>query len=176
MTTKRAATAPRPTPAAILALALAAVLAAACASRRYYPPPPPDVGETAPAPALPAHEPAPASFPPPALPTPADDALAVQPVHEAIVVYAWAEPRHLPEGGGVAQILVRVHGNQGRLVPGVEVRLVTSEGSLFSNGRVLITDARGMTRDRLTASRSATITLNVGGTRRTLDVPVGQGS
>ena len=43
---------------------------------------------------------------------------------------------------------------------------------LFSGGRVLVTDAQGMTRDRLTARRTAVITLNAGGTRYRFQVPV----
>jgi hypothetical protein len=52
------------------------------------------------------------------------------------------------------------------------VRLSTSSGTLFSGGRVLVTDAQGMTRDRLTARRPAVITLNAGGTRYRFQVPV----
>ena len=95
-------------------------------------------------------------------------------VGEAIVVEAWAEPRHLPEGGGQAQILVRVQKRGGRRIPGVEVRLRSSEGTLFSGGNVLVTDAQGMTRDRLTTRHAATLTLNAGGTRVSFEVKVGQ--
>ena len=47
---------------------------------------------------------------------------------------------------------------------GVQVRLQTSTGSLYSSGHVLVTDAAGRTRDRLTTRTSAAITLNAGGT------------
>jgi hypothetical protein len=162
----------RRTPSTLLLLALSATLAFDCAPHRYYPPPPPDPEPAAPVSAAPATS----TLPPPDTQPPApapevEDPLAVQAVREPIVVHVWAEPRQLPAGGGVTHILVRVHGSRGSVLPGVEVRLATSEGSLFSNGRVLVTDARGMTRDRLTASRSATITLNVGGQRRVIDVP-----
>jgi hypothetical protein len=88
-------------------------------------------------------------------------------------VAAWAEPSSLPEGGGQAQILVRVQKKGGTPFPGVEVRLATSTGTLFSAGRVLVTDNRGMTRDRLTTRRSARVVLNAGGTRYRFDVRVG---
>ena len=88
------------------------------------------------------------------------------------MVAAWAEPKRLPPGGGQVQILVRVQKRGGRRYPGVEVRLRTSTGALYSGGRVLVTDSQGMTRDRLTAHRSATITMNAGGTRYRFEVPV----
>jgi hypothetical protein len=92
---------------------------------------------------------------------------------EEVVVAAWAEPAHLPAAGGQVQILVRAQKRNGRPFPGVEVRLETSTGTLYSRGRVLVTDARGMTRDRLTARRTATLVLNAGGTRYKFLVPVG---
>jgi hypothetical protein len=98
--------------------------------------------------------------------------LPVKVVEEPIVVAAWAEPRHLPAGGGEVQILVRIQKRGGRRFPGVEVRLATSHGSLFSEGRVLVTDAQGMTRDRLTTRKTAQVTLNAGGTRYRFRVPV----
>ena len=99
--------------------------------------------------------------------------LPVKAVTEPIVVAAWAEPSSLPEGGGQAQILVRVQRKGGGPFPGVEVRLASSTGTLFSAGRVLITDGRGMTRDRLSTRRSARVVLNAGGTRYRFDVRVG---
>ncbi len=95
-------------------------------------------------------------------------------VAEPIVVAAWAEPRYLPEGGGQAQILVRVQKRGGSRFPGVEVRLRASEGKLFSGGRTLVTDAEGMTRDRLSTHKTSIITLNAGGTRYRFQVPVGE--
>lgn len=103
-----------------------------------------------------------------------DELLAVAPVAEPIVVAAWAEPKELPPGGGQAQILVRIQKRGGRRFPGVEVRLACSAGSLFSSGRVLATDASGMTRDRLTTKKTVTITLNAGGTRYRFQVPVAE--
>jgi hypothetical protein len=97
----------------------------------------------------------------------------VEAVAEPIVVAAWAEPPSLPEGGGQAQLLVRVQKKGGAAFPGVQVRLVASTGTLFSSGRVLVTDGRGMTRDRLTTRRSARVVLNAGGTRYRFDVRVG---
>jgi hypothetical protein len=101
-----------------------------------------------------------------------DPALVVRMAGEELVLAAWAEPRRLPAGGGETQILVRVQRRGGRPFPGVEVRLVTSTGMLYSGGRVLKTDDSGMTRDRLTTKRTATVTLNAGGTRYSLRVTV----
>ena len=98
--------------------------------------------------------------------------LPVKKVTEEIVVAAWAEPSKLPPGGGQAQILVRVQKRGGVAFPGVEVRLSVAGGTLYSGGRVLLTDARGTTRDRLTAKRAARITLNAGGTRYSFRVPL----
>ncbi len=91
---------------------------------------------------------------------------------EEVVVTAWAEPKHLPPGGGIVQILVRAQKRGGAPFPGIEVRLKSSTGSLFSSQRVLTTDRGGMTRDRLTARRTAEITMNAGGTRYRIVVPV----
>jgi hypothetical protein len=107
---------------------------------------------------------------------PEDEPLPVTPVSEPIVVAAWAEPKELPAGGGQAQILVRIQKRGGRRYPGVEVRLRSSSGALYSGGRVLVTDASGMTRDRLTTKKTATITLNAGGTRYRFQVPVAEGA
>jgi hypothetical protein len=141
-------------------LLLCALVCGDCASlgRRAAPPPPVPPGT-----ALPP-EPSP----------PDDEPLPVTPVAEAIVVAAWAEPRELPAGGGQAQILVRIQKRGGARFPGVEVRLRASDGALFSAGRVLVTDASGMTRDRLTTKKTATITINAGGTRYRFRVPVAE--
>jgi hypothetical protein len=103
-----------------------------------------------------------------------EEPLPVTPVAEPIVVAAWAEPKELPAGGGQAQILVRIQRLGGKRFPGVEVRLRSSGGTLYSAGRVLVTDASGMTRDRLTARKTVTITLNAGGTRYRFQVPVAE--
>ncbi len=108
----------------------------------------------------------------PEQPGASDPALVVRPAGEELVLAAWAEPRRLAAGGGEAQILVRVQRRGGRPFPGVEVRLVTSAGMLYSGGRVLKTDDSGMTRDRLTTKETATVTLNAGGTRYSLLVTV----
>jgi hypothetical protein len=152
---------PRPASLA-LRLLLCALACGACATlgRRSEPPPPAPVP---PGTAL-TPEAAPAD----------DESLPVTPVAEPIVVAAWAEPKELPAGGGQAQILVRIQKRGGARFPGVEVRLRTSEGSLYSAGRVLVTDASGMTRDRLTTKTTATVTLNAGGTRYRFRVPVAE--
>jgi hypothetical protein len=148
----------RQTPS-VAALALGALVAAACAGRHYPPPPPPPPGQV-----LEPEPPAP----------PEDEPLPVKAVAEPIVVAAWAEPRQVPAGGGQAQILVRIQKRGGRRFPGVEVRLRASTGSLYSDGRVLVTDAEGMTRDRLTTRKTAVVTLNAGGTRYRFRVPVAE--
>jgi hypothetical protein len=105
-----------------------------------------------------------AEVPPPPLP--------VTKAPEDVIVAAWAEPSRLPSTGGQTQILVRLQKRGGVPFPGVEVRLQTSAGSLFSSGKVLVTDASGRTRDRLTTRSSAHITLNAGGTVYRFRVPV----
>jgi hypothetical protein len=139
------------------------LVSASCATLggRGEPPPPP------------SPPPGQALTPEPPVP-PDDEPLPVKAVEEPIVVAAWAEPRELPPGGGQAQILVRIQKPGGRRFPGVEVRLRASPGSLYSSGRVLVTDAQGMTRDRLTTRKTAVITLNAGGTRYRFRVPVAE--
>ena len=105
-----------------------------------------------------------------------EEPLVVTPVQEPIVVAAWAEPKELPPGGGQAQIIVRIQRRGGKRFPGVEVRLRSSTGALFSSGKVLVTDGSGMTRDRLTTKKTTTITLNAGGTRYRFQVPVTEAS
>jgi len=143
-------------------LVLCALVSSACATLGHREPPPPP----------PPPPPGQALTPDPPVPADEEDPLPVKVVEEPIVVAAWAEPQQLPAGGGVAQILVRIQKHGGRRFPGVEVRLATSAGSLFSGGRVLVTDAQGMTRDRLTTRKTAVITLNAGGTRYRFRVPV----
>jgi hypothetical protein len=101
-----------------------------------------------------------------------EDALAVAPVSEPFTVAAWAEPAKLPPLGGQCQIIVRVMKRGGAPLAGVEVRLSASKGTLYSAGRILVTDASGKTRDRLTARAGSTITLNAGGTRYRFEVPL----
>lgn len=157
---------------ATVSLLLLVAFLPACAKKRPAPPPPPPAEEPAPPP-----PPVPLAAPlPPAAPQEVpneDQPGAVEPAKEPLVVAAWAEPRRLPPGGGQAQILVRVSHRNGQRFAGIEVRLATSEGELYSAGRVLATDASGMTRDRLTTRKSAVVTLNAGGTLYKFDVPVG---
>jgi hypothetical protein len=163
---RRAATAmARPALTRFLVPPALCVLLASCAGfghRPKAPPPPP--------PSTPGQP-----LEPSTTRAPEEPLLPVKKVEEEIVVAAWAEPRELPPGGGQSQILVRIQKVGGKRFPGVEVRLATSAGSLFSRGRILVTDAQGMTRDRLTTNRSATITLNAGGTRYRFQVPVAEG-
>jgi hypothetical protein len=118
-------------------------------------------------------EPPPVPAPPPE-PREEEPALVVKKVPDPIVVAAWAEPKALPAGGGSTQLLVRVQKPRGAPYPGVEVRFRAARGTLYSGGKVLVTDAQGLTRDRLTTHETATVTLNAGGTRYTFQVPVGQ--
>jgi hypothetical protein len=148
-------------PAFTACLLLSALLAGACETlgHKQQPPPPP--------------------APPPGVPLTPEPEVDEEPgpvtkVAEPIVVAAWAEPKELPAGGGQAQIMVRIQKEGGKRFPGVEVRLRSSGGTLFSGGRVLVTDASGMTRDRLTARKTAVITLNAGGTRYRFQVPVAE--
>jgi len=106
-------------------------------------------------------------------PAPAVTPLPVKKAPEDVVIAAWAEPRRLPPAGGQAQILVRLRKRGGAPFEGVEVRLQTSTGTLFSGSKVLLTDAAGQTRDRLTTHRTSEITLNAGGTVYRFRVPVG---
>jgi len=147
--------------ASLARLLLATLLCGACAtfgSHKQKLPPPPPAG-TALAPEAGGAD---------------EEPLPVTPVAEPIVVAAWAEPKELPVGGGQAQIMVRIQKQGGKRFPGVEVRLHSSGGTLYSGGRVLVTDASGMTRDRLTARKTVTITLNAGGTRYRFQVPVAE--
>jgi hypothetical protein len=110
--------------------------------------------------------------PPPAAPDSPPPPLPVDKAPEDVIVAAWAEPSRLPPAGGAAQILVRLQKRGGVPFPGVQVRLRTSAGSLYSGGKVLVTDSSGRTRDRLTTHSSAHITLNAGGTVYRFRVPV----
>jgi len=141
-------------------LLLAALVAGGCATlghKEKAPPPPPAPPGTALTPEAGSGD---------------EEPLPVTPVAEPIVVAAWAEPKELPAGGGQAQIMVRIQKLGGKRFPGVEVRLRSSGGTLFSAGRVLVTDSSGMTRDRLTTRKAVTITLNAGGTRYRFQIPV----
>ena len=113
---------------------------------------------------------------PPTPGTTGTEPLPVQKALEEVVVAAWSEPKQLPPRGGQAQIIVRAQRRGGRAFEGVEVRIRTSSGSLFSQGQALVTDAAGRTRDRLTARKGATITVNAGGTVYRFQVPLRSGS
>jgi hypothetical protein len=93
-------------------------------------------------------------------------------VRSEVVVAAWAEPSRLPRGGGQVQILVRIRRPNGEPYPGVQVRVRASEGTLFSDGKPLVTDANGMTRDRLTSRRASNIVVVVSDTRHRFRVPM----
>ncbi|HLA78622.1 MAG TPA: hypothetical protein VJU18_13670 [Vicinamibacteria bacterium] len=146
--------------AALLALTALTGCQLLFGSREKAPPPPPE----------PVAAPTPEPSPPPPTPPPA---LRVRKAAEEVIVAAWAEPKALPEGGGETQILVRAQKRGGAPYPGVEVRLQTSKGRLYSRSRILVTDQSGKTRDRLTTQQTATITLNAGGTLYRFQVPVG---
>jgi hypothetical protein len=109
---------------------------------------------------------------PPVPGTTGTEPLPVQKAAEEVVVAAWSEPKQLPPRGGQAQIIVRAQRRGGKPFEGVEVRIRTSAGTLFSQGKVLLTDATGRTRDRLSARRDATITVNAGGAIYRFEVPL----
>jgi|RhiMetdeSRZDD1v2_1073273.scaffolds.fasta_scaffold265862_1 hypothetical protein len=153
----------RPRRALLASLAVASVLALGCESAPTRPP------VTSAPPTEPSRRGAPLTPAPPEHESPE---LKVAPAAEEVVVSAWAEPSHLPPGGGMVQVLVRATYRGGAPFPGVEVRLWASNGTLFSQGRVLVTDSGGMTRDRLTANRTAELVMNAGGTRYRIVVPV----
>ena len=112
---------------------------------------------------------------PKAPPTPAPTPLPpLARAPEAVVIRAWAEPRQLP-AGGQTQLIVQARKRNGDPFEGLEVRFTTTEGRLFSQSRVLTTDAAGRTRDRLTTQRSARVTVDVGGTRSEIQVTVAGG-
>lgn len=116
--------------------------------------------------------PAPDAEPTPEPEAPAPERREVRPEKEALIIAAWAEPTHLPPGGGQAQILIRVQRRGGSPATGVEVRVETTEGRLYSQGRILTTDQNGRTRDRITTRRTARIEINAGGTRYSILIPV----
>ncbi len=143
----------------VLFLLVLGVGLAACRTAR-----PPVAGVPTPGGALPPDRARPAE----------EEDLPVKKVQEEIIVAAWAEPKALSSEGGQAQLLVRVQKKGGAAFPGVEVRFRTSTGMLYSGGKILVTDERGRTRDRLTIRETATVTLNAGGTRYRFRVPVGE--
>ena len=69
-------------------------------------------------------------------------------------------------------MLIRVQRRGGSPAAGVDVRVETTEGRLYSQGRILTTDQSGRTRDRVTTRRTARIEINAGGTRYSILVPV----
>ena len=143
--------------AALLAGALGLALACRSAGPVAAPPPPPPVPTPVPA----------------ATPTPAPTPLPkVRRAPEEVVVAAWSEPPRLGEGGGQAHILVRLQKRSGKPFAGVDVQLTTSQGTLYSQGRLLTSNANGMTRDMLTTHHTATVTVNAGGTRYRFKVAV----
>jgi len=106
-------------------------------------------------------------------PTPAPTPLpSVARAPQPVVVRAWAEPRQLPPAGGQTQIIVLARKRSGDPFEGVQVQVRSSEGTLFSASGILTTDAAGRTRDRLTTRRSASVTVNVGGTIQKIEVTV----
>lgn len=106
---------------------------------------------------------------------PAPEATPFPPVTQAVepvLLRAWAEPKLLPPAGGQTQIIVLARKRNGDPYEGLEVRFTTSAGTLYSRSKVLVTDSAGRTRDRLTTRRSATVTVDVGGTTQQIPVTV----
>jgi hypothetical protein len=146
-----------------LALVLSSFVASgtglACRTAVPLPPPPPPAQEIT-------------KEPPPLPEVSSSEGLEVRKVPEEIVVASWSEPSRLQPGGGEVQILVRVQKRGGRVYPGVEVRLKAAPGTLYSQGRILVTDRNGMTRDRLTTRKTSRVVLNAGGVVYRFTVPV----
>jgi hypothetical protein len=140
------------------------VLVAACSTSR-----PAVISAPSPRPIRPS--PSPTAAPATAVGT-HPEPLPVEKARGEVIVAAWSEPRQMAPGGGQAQIVVRLQQRGGAPYPGVEVRIAVDQGALYSQGRVLVTDANGMTRDRLTTASTARITVNAGGTVYRFDVPV----
>jgi hypothetical protein len=158
--------------AAALAVALAGLFAAGCAGTQR---PPVVIGAPTPTGTAeqPQATPATALPSPPAAPSPTVDSRPVTRVDGDIVVSAWTEPRRLPAGGGQAQVNVRVLKPSGRPLPGVEVRITSSSGTLFSQGKILTTDARGMARDSLTTTQATSLNVMAGGRVQRVELLLG---
>jgi hypothetical protein len=157
-------------PATALALvSLAGLWMAGCATTQR---PPVVTGVPVPSPEQPQATPQ-APTPSPATPSAARDLRPVARVDEDITLNVWTEPRRLPAGGGQAQVIVRVLRRNGRPLPGVEVRVTSSSGTLFSQGKILTTDDRGMTRDSLTTTGPASLTIVAGGREQRVELLLG---
>jgi hypothetical protein len=96
----------------------------------------------------------------------------VRTVAEPLTLVAWVEPAHLPPGGGRVEVFIRVRREGGEPYPGVDIQIATSRGDLESQGRILSSDADGLATDRLRTGRTATLTINAGGTVYRFPVPV----
>jgi hypothetical protein len=159
---------------AVLLAASSGLLLAACATTQR---PPVVVGVSVPSTDEGSPTPTPAVTPeatPYPMPSPAAESREVVRFDGDAVLNVWTEPRRLPLGGGQAQVIVRVLRRNGRPLPGVEVRITSSGGALFSQGRILTTDDRGMVRDSLTVSQPTTITVDAGGRARRVELLLGE--
>jgi hypothetical protein len=155
--------------AALALVSLAGLGVVGCAATQR---PPVVIGVPVPTPEQPQATP-PAPTPSLPTPSPASDSRPVARVGEDVTLTVWTEPRRLPAGGGQAQVIVRVLRRNGRPLPGVEVRVTSSSGTLFSRGQILTTDDRGMTRDSLTTAGPATLTVVAGGREQRLELLLG---
>jgi len=117
--------------------------------------------------------PAAATPSPLAAPSPEGESRPVARVEGDIVITVWTEPRRLPVGGGQAQVIVRVLKRGGRPLPGVGVRIASSSGTLFSQGKILTTDARGIARDSLTTTQATSLSVVAGGREQRVELLLG---
>jgi hypothetical protein len=76
-------------------------------------------------------------------------------------VLVTATPAVLPPSGGLTEIAARVEDVSGAGIPGVPVAFVADQGQLGAGSAV--TDANGVARTTLTASRTTVVTVNVAG-------------
>jgi hypothetical protein len=157
---------------ALTAAALVGLLASGCAGTQR---PPVVIGAPTPArtEGQPQATPAVAIPSPSATPSLDGESRALARVDGDIVISVWTEPRRLPVGGGQAQVIVRVLKRSGRPLPGVEVRITSSSGTLFSQGKILTTDARGMARDSLTTTQATSLNVAAGGREQQVELRLG---
>ncbi len=81
-----------------------------------------------------------------------------------------ASPSVLPPNGGTTEISARVEDTSGAGIPGVPVTFTADNGQLGSGS--VLTDASGVAKTSLTASRQTIVTANVAGKTATVTVTV----
>ena len=87
-------------------------------------------------------------------------------------------PASLPLTGGTVNLVAVVFGTNGTPVSGGAVTFSTTNGTLASGGSTVYTDAQGEARDTLNTDKTATVTVQAGGSgasagpKATLSIPV----